>query len=337
MGASAGEGRRLTHRSWEGPKGEVRPEATIADAGDVVTDIMSRSRHFVMHVLRCAMWLAALVAAMVVSAAPLQALVQALGDHGLVAILDFEVVNVAGVMAIAGSAALLFLSTFAFFHDAAHGALGLRPLANDLALCATSAVLMMSGHGQRHLHLRHHAHPLEPDDLEGKGALTSLWMAALAAPTSSFHMRAVSLQAVPAKVRPWVLAENIVNVVVTVVIIEAGFMPLQVALIVWWGLQLTMNAWASHVPHRAPQWVLAVASLLAWTGSPVVLSLVYHLEHHAHPRVPCANLRPHLDVASPLLMQKDKSALPWAPLQPDARPRPRLATATAAVNVNAAG
>lgn len=307
----------------------------------MLDDVMSPTRHFVMHVLRCAMWLAALVAAMVVSAAPLQALGQAVVDHGLGAVLDTvletDVATLAGVAAIVGAAALLFFSTFAFFHDAAHGALGLRPLVNDLVLCATSAVLMMSGHGQRQLHLRHHAHPLEPDDLEGKGALTSLWMAALVAPTSSFHMRAVSLQAVPAKVRPWVVAENVVNVVVTVAVIAAGYMPLQVALVVWWGLQLTMNAWASHVPHRAPQWVLAVASRFAWTGSPVVLSLVYHLEHHAHPRVPCANLRPDLDVASPLLVQKDKSALPWAPLQADARPRPRVATAAVNVNVNAAG
>ena len=38
----------------------------------------------------------------------------------------------------------------------------------------TSIPLVMSGHGQRQLHLRHHAHPLEADDLEGAGALTSL-------------------------------------------------------------------------------------------------------------------------------------------------------------------
>jgi hypothetical protein len=89
----------------------------------------------------------------------------------------------------------------------------------------------------------------------------------------------------------------------------------------WWVLQLTMNAWASHVPHRAPVWLMAVASRLVWTGSPVVLSLVYHLEHHAHPRVPCATLRPDLDLSSPLLQQQQQRALTWAPLQPQ-RPRP---------------
>jgi len=293
---------------------------------------MSPTRHFVMHVLRCTMWLAALVAAMVVSGPALHQLVNAVDVAGLAStaavgdIVDVvrgtDLVTLAGVMAIAVAAALVFFSTFAFFHDAAHGALGLRPIENDLILCATSVVLMMSGHGQRQLHLRHHARPLEPDDLEGKGALTSLWWAALVAPTSSFHMRAVSLQAVPDKVRPWVVAENLINVAVTVVVIMAGWPPLLLALAVWWVLQLTMNAWASHVPHRAPRWVLGIASRFAWTGSPVVLSLVYHLEHHAHPRVPCANLRPDLDVASPLLLQKDKSALAWAPLQADGRPRP---------------
>jgi len=91
-------------------------------------------------------------------------------------------------------------------------------------------------------------------------------------------------------------------------------------------LQLTMNAWASHVPHRAPRWLLAIAARFAWTHSPVVLSLVYHMEHHAHPRVPCMDLRPHLDVlASPLIEQATAHplSLPWAQLQLATRPRPR--------------
>jgi len=89
-------------------------------------------------------------------------------------------------------------------------------------------------------------------------------------------------------------------------------------------LQLTMNAWASHVPHRAPQWLLAIASRFAWTRSPVVLSLVYHLEHHATPRVPCAELRAGDEVHSPLLEQNNarNERLPWAQLQWETRPRP---------------
>ena len=95
----------------------------------------------------------------------------------------------------------------------------------------------------------------------------------------------------------------------------------------WILLQITMNAWASHVPHRAPQWALNLAAKLAFTGSPVVLSLVYHLEHHAHPRVPCCELRPDLDVKqSPLLEHAPArpQTATWAQLQLDTRPRPAM-------------
>src|SRR5688572_36543 len=79
-------------------------------------------------------------------------------------------------------AALLYFAAFSFFHDCAHGALSLPPRANDFVLFLTSGPLMLSAHGQRQLHLRHHARPLAPDDMEGEGALASLPMAAITAP-----------------------------------------------------------------------------------------------------------------------------------------------------------
>jgi fatty acid desaturase len=270
-------------------------------------------RHLTMHLLRCTSWCVLLVVAVALAST--------------VALADLTSGNIEAVVAmavVAGAAAMVFIVSFAFFHDAAHGALGLPNLGNDLILFVTSAPMMMSGHGQRQLHLRHHAHPLTPDDLEGKGANTSLLVSILEAPLASLQMRAVSFVAVPPKVRPWVAAENALNVVVTLALLgmaATGVWSVAVVLATWWLLQLTMNAWASHVPHRAPVWLMAVASRLVWTGSPVVLSLVYHLEHHAHPRVPCATLGPDLDLGSPLLEQQQQRALSWAPLQPQ-RPRP---------------
>jgi fatty acid desaturase len=267
-----------------------------------------------MHLLRCSWWLALLILAAVLATPQVQ--------QAFDGVLTRE--SVVAVAAVVGLSAMVFFTSFAFFHDAAHGALGLPNVGNDVILFATSAPMMMSGHGQRQLHLRHHARPLQADDLEGKGANTSLLVAALEAPLASFQMRAVSFSAVPAKVRPWVVAENVLNVLVTVALaamVAMGASSAAIVVVTWWLLQLTMNAWASHVPHRAPLWLMAVASRFVWTGSPVVLSLVYHLEHHAHPRVPCATLRPDLDVNSPLLEQKEQRALTWAPLQLE-RPRP---------------
>ncbi len=299
--------------------------------GHAKTSIMDARRHLVMHIARCSVWGGALVAAAIWGSDAIAASVPAVVDAGLAGFPEGAPGGkefVEGAVAtglVVGLAAAMFFSTFAFFHDAAHGALGLKPLTNDVVLAGTSAVLMMSAHGQRQLHLRHHARPLQPDDLEGKGALTSLPVAALVAPASSFQMRWVSFFAVPDKLRSWVAVENVVNVVVTVAAVASGHAGAIAAVSMWWLLQLTMNAWASHIPHRAPQWLLAIASRFAWTGSPVVLSLVYHLEHHAHPRVPCANLRPDLEVQSPLLEHNEarEKKLAWAQLQPAARPRPK--------------
>ncbi len=251
--------------------------------------------HLAKHLVRCSAWLALLVVS--VPWPPLSFLVMA----------------------------GLFFSTFALFHDAAHGALGLPQWVNDVLLMATSVPLFMSNHAQRQHHLRHHAKPLEEGDLEGQGAMTSLSRALWEAPFACVHMRVQGFVVVNDRVRRWVIVENLLNALTAVVVVLWGNDGVQAAFVMMVLLQITMNAWASHIPHRAPRWLLELASLFAWTGSPVVLSLVYHLEHHAHPRVPCALLREGLDVQSPLLEANKarEQPLPWAQLQPTLRPRPR--------------
>lgn len=230
-------------------------------------------------------------------------------------------------LAAAVPAALVYFAAFSFFHDCAHGAICLPPRVNDFVLFLTSGPLFLSAHGQRQLHLRHHARPLAADDMEGEGALASLPMALVTAPVASFRMRVGSFFAANARVKPWIVVENVLNVALVVWAVRSGNLGIQVAMATMVGLQLTMNAWASHVPHRAPRWLLALASRLEWTHSPVVLSLVYHLEHHAHPRVPCMDLRPNLDVIqSPLIelaVVARQEPLPWVQLQVVTRPRPR--------------
>lgn len=224
-------------------------------------------------------------------------------------------------------AALVYFAAFSFFHDCAHGALCLPNRVNDVVLFLTSGPLFFSAHGQRQLHLRHHARPLADDDMEGEGALASLPMALVTAPAASFRMRVASFFAANARVKPWIVVENALNVALVVWAVRSGKLGIQVAMVTMLGLQLTMNAWASHVPHRAPRWLLQLAARFAWTHSPVVLSLVYHLEHHAHPRVPCMDLRPDLDVIqSPLIelaVVTRPEPLPWVQLQVVTRPRPR--------------
>lgn len=255
-------------------------------------------RHFVLHVIRCGVWLGALLWVSLGSA-----------DSALMSLLA------------APLAAGLFMMTFSLFHDAAHGALDLPPRVNDVVLFMTSAPLMMSAHGQRQLHLRHHARPLAPDDLEGAGALSSLGRAFLEAPRASVDMRIAGVTSVNGRVRAWVIAENALNAAVAAAAVLSDQPGLQLAFVTALVLQMTMNAWASHIPHRAPRWLLGAAAQLAWTRSPVILALVYHMEHHAQPRLPCAVLAPTVALDSPLTAHAE--TLRWAQLQLHDRPRPR--------------
>src|ERR1041385_1340662 len=87
------------------------------------------------------------------------------------------------VPALAPLAALaIFLLAFAITHDAAHGSLGLSRPATDFVLAAAGVAIGASGHALRLMHMKHHAHELAADDLEGAAAKLSFFRAVIAAP-----------------------------------------------------------------------------------------------------------------------------------------------------------
>lgn len=190
------------------------------------------------------------------------------------------------------AAALLFLAAFALAHDLTHDALGLPRQANQALLAAAGLVMLLDGHGMRRMHLRHHARPLEEGDLEGEGARRSALGALLVGPFNALALRAAALRGAPPSARGLQLAELAGS---TLVVALALFGPiplpaLRLHVLVALSLQATMSLWASHVPHRTPAWLARVARRLAFTRSPILLSLAFHGEHHATPRVPCARL-----------------------------------------------
>jgi fatty acid desaturase len=183
-------------------------------------------------------------------------------------------------------AALFFLEAFAFQHDLAHGALGLPRRANDWALAAAGALLLMSGHGTRRTHLRHHARMFGADDVEGRPARVSLARAIIGGPVDALAVRVAAFRGAGPRGQRWQAAETALDVVLLTALVASG----RPALLVYAAIailgQITMSAWASHIPHNAPAWLIRVATRLAWTGSPTVLALAYHDLHHARPDVP---------------------------------------------------
>ena len=196
----------------------------------------------------------------------------------------------ASALALAAAMAL-YLGTFSFTHDTMHGALRLSRRATDFWLFVGGALMGLSGHGMRLLHLRHHARPLADDDVEGDGARRSLLGALVEGPFNIARYRVEGLRAAPnARERRFQIAETLVTVALTV----AALLSRSIAGAAWATvnalMQLTLAAWASNLPHNPPRVLRAIALKLAWTKSPVVLSFAFHHAHHARPKVPCAEL-----------------------------------------------
>jgi fatty acid desaturase len=189
-------------------------------------------------------------------------------------------------------APFLFLAFFALFHDAAHGAYGLPNRVNDALLFVAGAPLLLSTHAQRHLHLRHHARPMADDDVEGLGARASLLGALMAGPVLAPRMHIEGARGVPPRLRRQVAAEHARSALIVGLALLEPTGPLGAVVLVALVLQLTIGAWASHIPHHPPRWFLALGARLRWLKTPVLLSALHHREHHARPKVPARELTP---------------------------------------------
>ncbi|MCB9766362.1 MAG: fatty acid desaturase [Alphaproteobacteria bacterium] len=210
--------------------------------------------------------------------------------HGAFGALLLAAVSMGSVPLAAASAVGLFLAAFAFNHDAMHGALGLSRRQGDAAMLAAGALMGMSGHAIRVMHMLHHARPLSDEDMEGAAARMPMERALLQSPRLSWAMRRDAWRRSGARGRRWQAAEAALNVAGFVALVVSGQPALWAVAAVGAALQLFMPAWAGHIPHRCPPWLLALARALSPSRSHVVLSLAYHAEHHARPRVPCEDL-----------------------------------------------
>ncbi|MDB4944436.1 MAG: hypothetical protein JWP97_3970 [Labilithrix sp.] len=184
----------------------------------------------------------------------------------------------------------VFMSAFTVAHDAAHGSLGLSRRAHAALLTWSALPMLISGHAMRRMHAIHHARPLAAEDLEGAGATRSALGALLAGPANAVALRRAAYRRAPRAERLVQGLESVAGAVLTAALVVSGRPALVTYAVTAAVMQLTMAFWASHVPHHAPAWAIAVSRRLAFLGSPVLLSLAYHELHHQNPRIPCQAL-----------------------------------------------
>ena len=192
-------------------------------------------------------------------------------------------------LALVGALAL-HLAAFALAHDLVHGALGLPRRLNELALSLASLPMLVAGHGMRLMHLRHHRRPLAPDDVEGVGATMPLWRALLVGPLNAVQYRVESFRTARAADRVWLVVESLAALALATLALATRTTVGGLWVGVNIAMQLTAAVWASHLTHRPPPVLLAIAGALEWTRSAVIASFLHHDKHHRSPWIPCGQL-----------------------------------------------
>jgi fatty acid desaturase len=188
------------------------------------------------------------------------------------------------------AAMALWLAGFAAAHDLIHGALGVGRAAGDAALTLVGALLLTSGHAMRVSHLLHHKRPLADGDYEGAAAHGGLVRACALSPWWSFATRLRAYAVAGERLRRRQLVEHALALALVAALWASCVPSLRVYVLTALVAQATAPVWAGRVPHRAPAWLLTVASAVGRLGSPTALALAYHEAHHAAPRTPCARL-----------------------------------------------
>ncbi|WP_394830653.1 fatty acid desaturase [Pendulispora rubella] len=190
-------------------------------------------------------------------------------------------------MALVGSLALFF-AAFSLTHDLAHGALGLPRRVNEVALCVSGLLMLMSGHAMRIMHLRHHAR--RADDIEGTGAHLTAWRALFVGPRNALALRRGAFRIAHGLPLRWQIGETSMNVAAVVLAMGTGSRVLLVHVAVATVLQCTLSFWGAYLPHNVPSWLVALARPFAFTHSPTILNLICHDVHHEYPKIPCQQL-----------------------------------------------
>lgn len=188
-----------------------------------------------------------------------------------------------------------FVCMAAYLHDVAHGSVGLSARQTNVVLFAMGAMMLQSGHAFRYTHLFHHAHCLEPEDLEGAPARLDLWQVLLAGPGYLPRLWNKALSEAAPRERRWILAElacalGMATAALLLVRWSAG--PLLYCAMVLAGV-MTYPLTTAYLPHHKPgARPLEQARTLRGVLVPALfMNLTYHLEHHLYPQVPSTNLR----------------------------------------------
>ena len=187
--------------------------------------------------------------------------------------------------------AVFFLTALRQAHDSYHASIGVPRRWLNTLLLALTLMMLCSTHAIRHTHLVHHRHPLGDDDAEGSWARLPAWKALALGMLFSIRTHAQALRTGSSRTRHWILAELALIAAVWLTAMTSDITWLRyhvIAMIASNALVGFFAVWSVH--HGCDEkGVFARTERRAWTNR-LTVNLLYHVEHHLFPAVPCNHL-----------------------------------------------
>lgn len=187
--------------------------------------------------------------------------------------------------------AAFFLTALRQAHDTYHASIGVPRRWLDTILVTLTLMMLCSTHAIRHTHLVHHQSPLGDGDAEGGWARLPAWRALALGILFSIRTHAQALRSGSPRTRGWVHAELALIAAVWLAALVSDITWLHyhvVAMIASNALVGFFAVWSVH--HGCDdKGVFARTERRAWTNR-LTVNLLYHVEHHLFPAVPCNHL-----------------------------------------------
>lgn len=203
---------------------------------------------------------------------------------------------------------MFFLAGLRQGHNAFHHTVGVGRRACDGILAGLSVLMLGSMHAVKFNHLRHHAHCMSEQDVEGASAKLPAWRALLGGPLFPLKLHAAALRGSRGRQRAWVIGELAANVLWVAVVFGLLHVPALRYHVIVMAIGQCMTAffavWTVH--HDCDDSHFIARTLRDRLKNFASMSMFYHVEHHLFPQVPTCHLwrlARRLDEAAPELQK----------------------------------
>jgi len=207
-----------------------------------------------------------------------------------------------------GASFMFFLCGLRQVHNAYHYAIGISRRGHEYFMFLFSIIMLGSMHAVQFNHLRHHRYCMDDEDVEARSARMKWWQALLFGPKFPYLLHKTALELGSQRLRRWVIAELIANVVwVVLVMFVWDITILQyhvIVMLVANNMTAFFAVWTVHYNCDRTHFIARTSR--GKLKSLLTYNMFYHIEHHLFPKVPTRRMQilaSRLDEVAPELQK----------------------------------